>query len=63
MYIHTRRFWTADEHERFLQAAKLFGYGNAHGIAKYVGTRTVAQVRTHTQKYFVKLEKTGAKPA
>lgn len=55
------RFWTPEEHAKFLQAAKMFGYGNAHGIAKYVGTRTVAQVRTHTQKYFVKLEKTCGK--
>lgn len=46
----------------FPQAAKLFGHSNVHDIAKYVETRTVAQVRTHTQKYFVKLEKTGAKP-
>ena len=45
-----------------LQAAKLFGHGNVHEIARYVGTRTVAQVRTHSQKYFVKLEKMRAKP-
>jgi len=56
------RFWTPDEHDKFLEAAKLFGHGNVHEIARYVGTRTVAQVRTHSQKYFVKLEKMRGNP-
>ncbi|EKX54502.1 hypothetical protein GUITHDRAFT_63596 [Guillardia theta CCMP2712] len=55
------RFWTEQEHERFLEAMKIFGYGNAQDIASYVGTRSVTQVRTHAQKYFMKLCK-GAVP-
>uniref|UniRef100_A0A7S0EFL9 HTH myb-type domain-containing protein n=1 Tax=Hanusia phi TaxID=3032 RepID=A0A7S0EFL9_9CRYP len=59
---HNRsRFWTEQEHERFLEAMKIFGYGNAQDIASYVGTRSVTQVRTHAQKYFMKLCK-GAVP-
>jgi hypothetical protein len=30
------RFWSDEEHSRFLQAIKIFGYGNAQDIAAYV---------------------------
>eukprot|EP00871_Galdieria_phlegrea_P005144 jgi/Galph1/5630/GphlegSOOS_G4279.1 len=45
------RYWTEEEHERFLEARRIFGLRNTKAIAEYVGTRTVTQVRTHTQKY------------
>jgi len=32
-------------------------------LNRHVGTRTVIQVRTHAQKYFLKLEKSGAPAA
>jgi len=47
--------WSDEEHKRFLQAMKIFGYSSAQDIARYVGTRSVTQVRTHTQKHFLKL--------
>ena len=32
------RFWSDEEHSRFLHAIKIYGYGNAHDIAAYVRT-------------------------
>jgi len=46
------RYWTSDEHERFLQAVAIFGPKAVKEISFYVGTRTTTQVRTHSQKYF-----------
>ncbi|GJQ13800.1 hypothetical protein GpartN1_g5591.t1 [Galdieria partita] len=50
------RYWTVEEHERFLEARKIYGRKDTKSIAEYVGTRTVTQVRTHTQKYERRLE-------
>ncbi len=49
-----RRYWTDQEHERFLDAIQNFGHKNVKAIAAYVGTRSATQVRTHAQKYFLK---------
>jgi len=38
------RFWTAEEHKKFLEAVRLYGYGNARQIAAYVQTRNITQV-------------------
>lgn len=57
------RFWSRTEHSKFLEGLKMFGSHDAHSIAAHVGTRTVIQVRTHAQKYFLKLEKSGAPAA
>lgn len=51
------RYWSVEEHQRFLEAIQLFGYRNARAIAEYVGTRNATQVRTHTQKFRQRLEK------
>ena len=48
--------WTLIEHERFLEAYKLYGK-NWKLVEKYVGTRSATQARSHAQKYFYKLEK------
>ncbi|KAK4528646.1 hypothetical protein GAYE_SCF62G6591 [Galdieria yellowstonensis] len=50
------RYWTLEEHERFLEARKIYGTRDTKSIAEYVGTRTVTQVRTHTQKFEKRLE-------
>lgn len=48
--------WTDKEHQKFLEAIKL--YGNKWGkIVSFIGTRTVAQTRSHAQKHFAKLAK------
>lgn len=68
-----RRPWSADEHARFVESLKRFGSreraesggrvtvglgpGVAEIIAVVVGTRTVSQVRSHAQKYFLQLSR------
>ena len=43
--------WTEEEHRLFLEAIEL--YGNVwKNVESYVGTRTCAQIRSHSQKYF-----------
>ncbi len=55
------RYWTADEHERFLAAIKTCGAKSYNRIAELVGTRNARQVRTHAQKFQKKLEREEAK--
>lgn len=52
------RYWMPDEHERFLEAVQRYGWSDATSIAAAVQTRTPTQVRTHSQKYLIKLRKT-----
>jgi SHAQKYF class myb-like DNA-binding protein len=48
--------WTEDEHERLMKALDL--YGNAWSLVeKYLGTRTRSQIRSHVQKYFLRVRK------
>jgi len=49
------RYWTDAEHELFLDALMTVGPKNVKAIAQHVITRSVTQVRTHAQKYFIKL--------
>ncbi|KAK9810318.1 hypothetical protein WJX72_008539 [[Myrmecia] bisecta] len=53
-----RERWSEQEHEKFLRALQKYGR-RWKDIVDYVGTRSVAQVRSHAQKYFLKLEKSG----
>ncbi|CAN8070224.1 unnamed protein product [Agarophyton chilense] len=55
------RYWTAKEHQQFLYAVKLFGAKNYVAISQFVGSRTPKQVRTHAQKYQMKLEREAKK--
>lgn len=48
--------WTKEEHQRFIDAIKIHGK-NWKKVEEYVGTRSGAQVRSHAQKFFLKLEK------
>jgi len=50
------RYWTEDEHRKFLEAVRCFGAHNHKAIASYVSTRNSTQVRSHSQKFFKKLE-------
>mmetsp|Transcript_13440 Transcript_13440/g.27426 ORF Transcript_13440/g.27426 Transcript_13440/m.27426 type:complete len:162 (+) Transcript_13440:176-661(+) len=49
------RYWTPGEHRKFLQAIKTFGHKDLRAISEFVGTRNVTQVRTHTQKFFMRI--------
>lgn len=46
--------WTSEEHQRFLDALDLYGK-DWKLIQKYIGTRSIAQTRSHAQKYFNKV--------
>lgn len=50
--------WTKDEHAMFLKGMNAYGR-NWKMIALTIPTRTVVQIRTHAQKHFQKLEKSG----
>jgi SHAQKYF class myb-like DNA-binding protein len=56
-----RGHWSKEEHARFVQGIQLYGR-NWKRICEYVGTRTSNQIRSHAQKYFIKLEKQNKFP-
>lgn len=48
--------WTKEEHQRFIEGLKLFGK-NWKKVEEHVGTRNGAQIRSHAQKFFNRLDK------
>ena len=48
--------WTNLEHQKFTEALKIHGK-NWKKVEDYIGTRTGAQVRSHAQKFFLKVQK------
>lgn len=49
------RYWTPEEHNRFLEALQKYGHKDVKSISMHVSTRNATQVRTHAQKYFLRL--------
>ncbi|XP_050235727.1 protein REVEILLE 6-like isoform X2 [Mercurialis annua] len=54
----SRENWTEQEHDKFLEALQLFDR-DWKKIEAFVGSKTVIQIRSHAQKYFMKVQKNG----
>ncbi|EYU19585.1 hypothetical protein ABFS82_06G106300 [Erythranthe guttata] len=54
----SRESWTEPEHDKFLEALQLFDR-DWKKIEAFVGSKTVIQIRSHAQKYFMKAQKSG----
>ncbi|CAI2387162.1 unnamed protein product [Moneuplotes crassus] len=52
----TQGRWTDEEHRLFVDGLKICGK-NWKKLEKYVPTRNSTQIRSHAQKYFIKIEK------
>ncbi|XP_038685199.1 protein REVEILLE 6 [Tripterygium wilfordii] len=54
----SRESWTEPEHDKFLEALQLFDR-DWKKIEAFVGSKNVIQIRSHAQKYFLKVQKNG----
>ncbi|GAB4861679.1 hypothetical protein Ancab_036932 [Ancistrocladus abbreviatus] len=55
----SRESWSEQEHDKFLEALQLFDR-DWKKIEAFVGSKTVIQIRSHAQKYFLKVQKSGS---
>ncbi|CAI8602665.1 unnamed protein product [Vicia faba] len=54
----SRESWSDEEHDKFIEALQLFDR-DWKKIEDFVGSKTVIQIRSHAQKYFLKVQKNG----
>ena len=55
-----RESWTKEEHSQFLDALKLYER-DWKQIGQLIPTKSIIQIRSHAQKYFIKCSKMGLK--
>lgn len=55
----SRESWSDEEHDKFIEALQLFDR-DWKKIEAFVGSKTVIQIRSHAQKYFLKVQKNGS---
>ena len=48
--------WTKEEHQRFIESIFIFGF-DWKKMEQYIQTRTIVQVRSHSQKFIYNLKK------
>lgn len=48
--------WTKEEHKKFVEGIRLYGK-NWKKVEDHIGSRSGAQIRSHAQKFFNRLEK------
>lgn len=48
--------WSKEEHEKFIESLHLFGK-DWKKVESHIGTRSGAQIRSHAQKFFNRVEK------
>lgn len=53
----SKRYWDQQEHVKFLEAQATIGMKEVAKVAGFIGSRTADQVRSHAQKYQLKLDK------
>lgn len=54
-----RENWSDEDHQKFIEALKLFDR-DWKQLEKHIGTKTIPQIRSHAQKYFLKVQKSGS---
>ena len=54
--IHSDGRWNTEEHIRFIRGCLLYG-NNWKKVESHVKTRTSTQIRSHAQKFLIKLKK------
>ena len=53
-----REKWSDEEHDKFVEAIRIFGR-DWKKVEEFITTKTRKQIRSHAQKHFEKMKKTG----